>query len=190
MTNSTQTMGQWDEIDSTYWWKGFYLPSQKRLFFKGYSKKYGHNEAYDKEYLLIKKALMLDQHNYLDKTSKIEIHKRIGHECKADDPIILTLFPESFLLGDEILTNRNIYHHLKALYDRRKGKKDPAKYYGPKPETINPSLDKEVTAAIERPYHNLDQVYETIQALERKGVPNGQFSDAFRKILERNPKLK
>lgn len=189
MTNSQETQGHWDEIHSTYWWKGYYLPGEKKLFFKGYAKKYGHNEAKDKEYLLIKKVLMLQQHGYIEKTSKIEIHKRIGACCMANDPIILTLHRDSFIMGDEILTNKTIYKDLKAIYENRSGAAQPA-YVISKPKEINISTDIQVKAAIDKKYFKIDDVYTEIHRLQSIGVAHGHLTDCFNKIIQKNPTLK
>lgn len=188
MATSKETAGQWDDVNSTYWWR-METPAQDRPFFKGYSKKYGHNEALDKEYLLLKKVSMLEENGWLDKSEKIEIHKREEERCKAKDGIILTLFPDNFILGDELITNKNVYYHLKSMYERRAGKENK-NYYGPRPEKINKPADDRVNIAIGKQYTNLDQVYKEIHRLSDDGIAQGQLADAFRKIIEKNPKLK
>jgi hypothetical protein len=181
--------GHWDQIYATYWWRGEYLPGQKKTFFKGYSKKYGHNEAKDKDYLLISRVLMLQQHGYIDKCSKIEIHKRAAACCMATDPVVLTLSRDNFLMGDEILTNRSIYESLKSIYESRTATGSPT-YVIPKPKVMNIDQDREVKISETRQYITLNAVYEEIMRLEGIGVPKGQLNDVFRKILERNPRLK
>lgn len=181
--------GHWDQIYATYWWRGDYLPGQKKTFFKGYSKKYGHNEAKDKEYLLISRVLMLQQHGYIDKCSKIEIHKRAGACCMANDPIVLTLFQDSFLMGEEIILNKSLYNSLKSIYETRSGSGSPT-YVIPPPKVKNIDLDKEVKICETKQYLSLEAVIDELHHLQAKGVAEGQIRDLYTKILQRNPKLK
>lgn len=197
MTQNTRhegDRGSWDKINSTYWWKINLKPTEARPYLKGFSKKYGQNEAKDKEYLLCRIAIMLDEHGYPDRVTRekgIEIHKREGNRCRDNDPIILQLFPDTFELGEEILTNREIYRHVKEMYERRKNPKhNTQNYFGPAPKTVNPGLDKEVEIAVNATYKNIDDVYEAVRLLEDKGVARGQYVDAFKKILDKNPRLK
>lgn len=193
MTTQTQVQardtGSWDQVYSSYWWKGTYLPGQKREFFKGYSKKYGHNEAKDKDYLLISRVMMLQQHAYIDKCSKIEIHKRIGPICSAQDPIILTLTPETFIMGEIILLNKNLYAQLKNIYEARGGAEGNP-YIINRPKVKNISVDKEVQISITKKYISLESVMTEIYRLEAIGIAPGQLQDAYRKIIEKNPRLK
>lgn len=189
MQTSTNSQGHWDEIYSTYWWRGEYLPGQKRQVFKGYSKKWGHNEAKDKEYLLIKKVLMLQQHGYIDSSAQIEIHRREGACCMKTDPVILTLYPATYMLGPELITNRTICQSLKDIYDQRNGAREP-KYFTPKPKEVNVSTDVQVTTAANKHYKNLDEAISEIHRLQGIGVAEGQLQDTYLKILKKNKHLK
>lgn len=181
--------GQWDQVYSTYWWRGEYNPDQKKTFFKGYSKKYGHNEARDKDYLLISRVMMLLKNGYFDKCTQIEIHQRVGPCCMADDPVILTLFPNTFAMAPEIITKREIYLQLKSIYEVRSNKLT-GKYPLQRPKQVNESMDGQVKAATTKRYSTLDDVMTEMHRLSAAGAAEGQVSDAYRKIIDRNPKLK
>jgi hypothetical protein len=179
-----QKVGEWDKIYSTYWWKGTYLPGQKSEFFKGYSKKYGHNEAADKDYLLIAKVMMLNQHGYLDKCSVIEFHERMGSYCRDTDPVVITLYPDRPVISPEGITKANIYKSLTALYEERKGL-GLNKFIHSKPNVINASTDEQVKLSVTKSYVSYDHLVGEMTRLKSIGVADGVIQDAYRKIMDK-----
>jgi hypothetical protein len=189
----TQAVGEWDQIHSTYWWKGIFLPgnTSKTGFFKGYSKKYGHNEAADKDYLLVKKVMMLNEHGYIDKCSEIKIHERVTPYCKADNPVVVTLYPDRYEIAAEGITKANIYQSLKAIYEERAGA-GKNQYMHVKPSVINASTDAQVKAAETKSYASLDHLMSELHRLKSIGVPDGLIQATYKKIMDvpRNQRLR
>lgn len=132
---------------------------------------------------------MLQQHGYIDKSKKIELHKRAGACCSKTDPVILTLYPDTFMLSPETVLNKSIYQSMKDIYEQRKGSSTPT-YVLPKPTSINVSTDIQVKNAVAKQYSNLEQVVDEIHRLKGIGVPEGLLSDTYMKIVERNRHLR
>ncbi len=125
-----------DKIYSTYWWEIELDHRHPRNFspkvttLTGYSKLQGHDEAKDKNTLLMKRVYMLAANGYLDanpnRVKYITIYKRSTVMInKNADPQILYLMPRDFEMK---LTDTQLYpglvKFLKDLYDYLKTGKD------------------------------------------------------------------
>lgn len=121
-----------DKIYSTWWWIMELDPSHPRNFnpkvthLTGYSKFQGHDEARDKDYLLMSKILMLATNGYLKRTRKIEIYKREGNLIlKNQDRQYFELYPLDFGIPQQVLgALPSVTSFLHKLYDHIRTGKD------------------------------------------------------------------
>ena len=114
----------WDKLYSTYWWE-IYLDgshpqnSPKGHKFTGYSKKQGHDEAKDKEQLLMRRVLALASHGYIERSEKIIFHYRPQSNefiNKATDPVLFTLRPTKVERDPRMLNKK--YDQINSFLDR------------------------------------------------------------------------
>lgn len=117
-----------DKIYSTYWWEIYLDHNHERNWNKkvemltGYSKFQNHDEAKDKNQMLMTKVLMLATNGYFERCKYIIMYKRIGNLVdKSKDKIIFTLKPKDYILPTEnIGQNPELVTFLTNLYDHIK----------------------------------------------------------------------
>lgn len=105
----------WDKINCTYWWS-FYPDTSHKKWFRpieegcGYSKKQGHNEAKDKNQLLISKIIMLCKNEYIQSCRMVIINKRpIVKSLHLSDDQQIVVFKDR---GKLVAWNNYIYTNL------------------------------------------------------------------------------
>lgn len=91
---------QWDKINSSYWWHIKLDATNPKNFVPeifGYSKAQQHDEAKDKQQLLMRKIIMLHTNDYLHRCTCIDIYKRTGFAVnKKQDQLYLSLTPKAY----------------------------------------------------------------------------------------------
>lgn len=98
-----------DKLYSQYWWIISLNPSHPQNNpnvneMHGYSKFQGHDEMQDKEFLLMKKILMLATRGYISRSKMIKIFfRRDTIINKKSDPEIVILYPKTFVLAEKFM---------------------------------------------------------------------------------------
>ena len=122
-----------DKANCTYWWR-FYLdpthPDNKATMktMDGYSKFQNHDEAKNKEDILMAKCEMFYKYGYLKRSTHIEIFiKRAPLPSIEEDQLILTLYPNDYVISEFFLKTMNwrMQKFLKNYYDAIKGNRQP-----------------------------------------------------------------
>ena len=97
-----------DKANCTYWWYIHLNDDNKRNILTGYSKFLNQSEAMRPADCLMSKIEMLQKNNWLTKCTKIDIFRRLSPlPNAANDMLILTLFPTSYLIPADLLNYYN-----------------------------------------------------------------------------------
>jgi len=120
----------WDKISSSYYWQmkmNMQHPKNYVPEIWGYSKAIGHDEAKDRQQMLMRKILMLHTNNYLERSHEINIFKRAGSAVnKKDDPLYLILRPFEYSIAyDPLLKQFEFIKFLDDFYTLIREKKSP-----------------------------------------------------------------
>lgn len=111
MENKKKFKATADKANCTYWWRIYLDRSHPQNnsnieTMDGYSKFQNHDEAKDKDDVLMAKCEMLYKNGYLKRATHIEIYlKRAPMPSVNEDILIITLFPDDYKLSPIYLKN-------------------------------------------------------------------------------------
>ena len=185
--------GKWDKLYSTFHWT-FEMDPMNNLnnpsvgIICGYSKKEGQDEAIDKQYLLMRKIHTLaGVQGYLKRTRRMEFYaKKEKIIDKTIDPVVVTLFPQTFHFSEQFLKAKYepLHRFLGDLYDHiLQGKQ------------IDHLLPKRKISFSKDDYFNVESLFfNTIAQLDlycaklvRNGHPFDQAMNFHRNYLLKKP---
>lgn len=179
-----------DQPNCTYWWI-IYLKPEFRTnpqvqTITGYSKFQNEAEAKDKIQCLCYKILMLNKHNYIDKSTHIEIYKKLSPlPNRTNDRLIITIKPTHYEIPSMLVGQ--MPSTLKTFLDnfyKAKTKNLPVENLVPLPIKKQSKDDLFIVSN-----HNFKSVLELYNFCEKQ-IANGEASELvqnfYRKYL---PKL-
>ena len=127
MENKKKFFGIPDKPNCTIWWI-IYLdpknPQNTASEMHGYSKFQNHDEAKDKNDIIMAKCEMFYKAGYLNRATHIEIYARKAPmPSKNDDPLIITLYRDDYQLSEYYLKKIDwrVRKFLQSYYDAIKG---------------------------------------------------------------------
>lgn len=179
-----------DRLNCTYWWtihiKKEYRTNEKVDQLTGFSKFQNQAEAMDKIQCLCSKILMLQKNNWIDRSTKIEIYKKISDLPNiAQDRHILTLYSNQYEIPSELLGKmpNDLRKFLENFYKARNGK-EPCENLVPLPKRTKSKDDLFILSK-----HNFKNTIELVNWCTLQ-VANGEsrilVENFYRKYL---PKL-
>lgn len=184
----TKNFNQWDKTYSTYRHKIYFNDGN---FIDGYSKGLNVDEPFDKTKLLINVISRLLNSGYLmhpsKNTYKIEFYKRDLSKLKQNEELILTLYPESYKLGDYAEINCNLVFSeflkqtIKLMLDVHQGKevnfkKETKPKSTPQPNSQNMFIYKNM---------NRNELHNKCVQLLEKGFERGRVEGYWFSMLEK-----
>lgn len=190
MDHNKKFHGIADKPNCTYWWRIYLDPSHPvnksgLNTMDGYSKFQNHDEAKDKDDVLMAKCEMLYKNGYLKRATHIEIFLRRAPMPSADEDIlILTLYPTDYKLSHLYLKNINwrMQQFLHNFYNAIKGNRP---VFGLRPLKNKKSANAvdEFDIAIYN-FKTHAELYAKAEQFISLGRAPGQVQDFVRKYTE------
>ena len=183
---------QADKINSTWWWEIELDPTHKRNYnpnvthLYGYSKFQGHDEAQDKDQMLMRKIVMLATNGYLNRSRQITVYRRGTNLInKQADPIVCVLYAGDFgIPANQVGNFPALVSFLRKLYDQLLAGGD-VKYLLPK-VTATYSKD-EIFDITRHKFPSQGHLYAWAEQKIKDGHSYVQVQNFVVKYLERKP---
>ena len=111
-----------DKVNCTYWWWMFLdtkNPLNKVPDMQGYSKFQHMAEAINKEDVLMAKMEMLYKHGYIEKSTRIEIYRRVAPlPSLQNDKLVITLLPKDYIIPPKMVYPPRLNEFIQKFYKR------------------------------------------------------------------------